>query len=87
MKVSGASQRQRLMRSYCIELKYEIIETGLLLQEVHTSRPSGFGLEGEGIALMAPVLWRISGLDRLDLNAHSEPSDGQLGKTEEAIGA
>jgi hypothetical protein len=74
------------MRSYCIELKYEIIETGLLLQEVHTSRPSGFGLEGEGIALMAPVLWRISGLDRLDLNAHSEPSDHSLERLKRPLG-
>jgi hypothetical protein len=38
-------------------------------------------------ALMAAVLLRVAGFDRLDGDAEAEPPDGKPGKIEEGVGA
>jgi len=51
----------------------ELIEALLLLQEVEGSRLSGFILERQVQAFMPTVLFRVSGLDALDVDAQAQP--------------
>ena len=63
----------------------EVVELGLLLQEVAAGRLGGLELQGQMHALMAAVLLRMAGLDALDFDAEPEPPDGELGEVEERI--
>ena len=74
------------MGSLEVELLDEVIEAGLLLEEVG---PCGFGgllFQGEVHALMPPVLLRVAGLDAFDLDTEPEPPDGELGEVVQGIG-
>src|SRR5262249_38994594 len=62
----------------------EVIEAGLLLEAIGARGPDGFFLEG---ALMAPVLLRAAWFDALDVDAETEPPDGELGEIEEGVWA
>ncbi|HVO02721.1 MAG TPA: hypothetical protein VMT54_11000 [Candidatus Cybelea sp.] len=75
------------MGPFGIELGHEVVEPGLLLQEVGTGGPGGFLLQGQMHALVPSVLLRVAGLDALDLDAAPEPPDRELGEVEEAVGA
>ena len=57
---------------------HELIEAGLLLQEVAGRRLSGFFLQGERHAFMAAILLRMARLDPLDANAEAKPPDGEF---------
>ncbi len=61
------------MRPFIVEAFDEVIELGLLLQEVAAGRLGGLELQGEMHALMASVLLRMAWLDALDLDAEPEP--------------
>src|SRR5262249_19165255 len=65
----------------------EVIEAGLLLEAIGARGPDGFFLEGEVHALMAPVLLRAAWFDALDVDAETEPPDGELGEIEEGVWA
>src|SRR6516164_5426196 len=54
----------------------EVIEPGLLLQEVFGGRFGSLQLQGQMHTLMSAVLLRMAGLDALDLDAEPEPPDG-----------
>jgi hypothetical protein len=57
----------------------EVIELGLLLQEVVAGRLGGLQLQGQMHALMAAVLLRVAGLDALDLDAEAERHENSGG--------
>lgn len=62
----------------------EVVEPGLLQQEVVRSRPRGLRLQGQVHTLVAAILLRVAGLDALDLDA--EPLDRQPAWAEQGIG-
>ena len=56
----------------------EVVELGLLLQEVAAGRLGGLHLQGQMHALVAAVLLRATWLDALDLDSEPEPPDREL---------
>ena len=54
----------------------EVIEAGLLLQEVAGGGFGGFLLQGQVHTLMAAVLFGMAGLDAFDLNTQAQPPHG-----------
>src|SRR5215469_9035500 len=56
----------------------EVVELGLLLQEVAAGRFGGLQLQGQMHALVAAVLLRATWLDALDLDSEPEPPDREL---------
>ena len=75
------------MRPLVVEALDEVIELGLLLQEVAAGRLGGFELQGQMHALMAAVLLRMAWFDALDLDAEPQPPDRELGEVEEGVRA
>ena len=73
------------MRTLIVKAFNEIIELGLLLQEVLAGRLGGLELERQMHAFVAAVLLRVAGLDALDLDAKAEPPNRELGEVEEGI--
>ena len=65
----------------------EVVELGLLLQEVAAGRLGGVELQGQMHAFMAAVLLRMAWLDALDLDAEPQPPHRELAAAEERIGA
>jgi hypothetical protein len=65
----------------------EVVELGLLLQEVAGGRFGGLRLERQMHALVAAVLLRMARLDAFDRNPEPEPPDREFGQVEERIGA
>ena len=63
----------RTMRSLIVVAVDEVIELGLLLQEVVASQLCGFRLQGRMHAFMAAILLRVAGLDALDRDAETQP--------------
>ena len=59
------------MRALVVVEVEEVVEPGLLLQEVLGGRLGGLFLQGQVHALMAAVLLRMAGLDALDVDAES----------------
>ena len=55
----------------------EVIEPGLLLQEVLRGWLGGLQLQSQMHALMAAVLLPVASLDPLDLDTEPEPPDRQ----------
>jgi len=55
----------------------EVLEFGLLLQEIATGRFGGGLFEGQMHALMPAVLLRVPWLDTLDLDAQAQPPHRQ----------
>jgi hypothetical protein len=64
----------------------EVVELGLLLQEVAAGRLGGLHLQGQMHALVAAVLLRTARFDAFDLDSEPEPPDGELGEIEERVG-
>src|SRR5208283_1976400 len=87
VEVGGAFHVGRFMWPFLIEFLHEIIESGLLLETVHSRRPGRLFLERKMHALMAAVLLGMTGLDALDGDAEPEPPDGELREVEERVGA
>jgi DNA-binding transcriptional LysR family regulator len=76
---------QRLMRALVVVGFNEVIELGLLLQEVFTGRLGGLQLQGQMHTLVPSVLLRIARFDALDRDAEPEPPDRKFGEVEEGI--
>ncbi len=57
------------MRAFVVVAVDEVVELGLLLQEVQGRRFGGFLLQGQVHALVAAVLLGMAGLDALDADA------------------
>ena len=57
--LSGALHGERLVRPLVVELFDEVVEPGLLLQQVGASRTGGLLLEGEVHALVPAVGVRV----------------------------
>src|ERR1700747_309064 len=74
------------MRPLIVVAIDEVIELGLLLQEVFSRRLGGLELQGQMHTLMPAVLLRMAGLDPLDLDAEPEPPDRQPAQSEQRIG-
>jgi hypothetical protein len=72
-----------LVGSLLVEGIDELIEAGLLLEEVFSSWLGGFLLESQMHALVAPVLLRVAGLDALDADPEAQPPDRKLRQSEE----
>ena len=77
---------ERLVRPLVVVAVDEVIEPGLLLQEVAAGRLGGFLLQRQMHALVAAVLLRVAGLDALDLDAEPQPPDRELAQAEEGVG-
>ena len=75
------------MRGLVVVAVDEVIELGLLLQEVAAGWLGGLELKGQMHALVAAVLLRATWLDALDLDTEPEPPHRQFGQVEERIRA
>jgi hypothetical protein len=64
---------QRRMWPLLVELFDEVVELGLLLQNVGASGTGGFLFEGEMHAFMTAILLRVAGLDAFEPNSQPEP--------------
>jgi hypothetical protein len=64
------------MRPLLVVAHDEVIEAGLLLQDI--GRLRGFFLQREMHPLVPPVLFRVARLNTLELNAQAEPPHGQF---------
>ena len=78
------------MRALVVKFLYEVIEGGLLLEDihawrargfflqcqVHTWRARGFFLQCQVHTLVASVLLGVAGLDALDIDTQAQPPDG-----------
>src|SRR5215217_1972010 len=73
------------MRALVVVALDEVIEFGLLLQEVFAGGLGSLELQRQMHAFMPAVLLWVARLDALDLDAESEPPDGELGQIEEGI--
>ncbi len=73
------------MGTLLIEDLDEVVEAGLLLQEVGGRRLGGFFLQGEMHAFMAAILLRMTGFDSLDANAEAKPPDGEFAEIEQSV--
>jgi hypothetical protein len=76
---------QSLVRALVIEDFHELIEAGLLLEEVAGGRLGGFFLQGEMHAFVAAILLRMAGLDAFNANAQAEPPDGELAQVKQGM--
>jgi len=65
---------ERPVRALEVAAVHEVIKSGLLLQEVSASGPSGFLLQRQVHALVATVLLGIGGLNALDADARAQPT-------------
>src|SRR5208283_6179544 len=74
------------MRTLVVEDFDELIEAGLLLQEVASGGLGGFFFQGEVHALMATVLLGLAGLDPFNANTQAEPPDRQLAQMKQGVG-
>jgi hypothetical protein len=65
----------------------EVIELGLLSEEVFGGRSGGLQLQSEVHALVTAVLLRVAWLDALELDAESQPPHRQTRQPIEGVGA
>jgi len=73
------------VRALEIEDFHELIEAGLLLEEVVSGRLGGFFLQGEMHAFVAAILLRMAGLDTFNANAQAEPPDRELAQVKQGM--
>src|ERR1700733_15829836 len=71
------------MGSLLVVLADELIELGLLLQEVLARRLGCFLLQSQMHALMPTVLLRITRPDAFDVDPQAQPPDGQFAQAKE----
>jgi hypothetical protein len=83
--LSRTHHLQSFVRALAIENFHEVIEAGLLLQEVGGRRFRGFFLQGEMHAFMASILLGMAGLDAFDADAQAQPPDGELTQVEQSM--
>ncbi|MGB9069909.1 MAG: hypothetical protein WCC21_15170 [Candidatus Acidiferrales bacterium] len=80
----GTLHVQRFVRAFVVEDLDEVIELGLLLQEIQTRWFSRFFFQGQMHALMTAVLLGMARLDPFD--AEPEPPDRQFGQITQGLG-
>src|ERR1700745_690973 len=76
---------KRLVWPFGVEFPDKVVETGLLLQAVHSGRSGCFFLQREMHALVAAVLLRVARPDALDGDAEPQPPHREFGEIEEAV--
>lgn len=69
----GALHIQSFMRTLLVEDLHELVEAGLLLEEVGGGRLGGLFFQGEMHAFVAAILLRMARLDALNGNAEAKP--------------
>ena len=74
------------MRTLLVEDLDELVEAGLLLEEVGGGRLGGFFFQGEMHAFMAAILLGMAGLDAFDADAQAKPPDGEFAEVEQSVG-
>jgi len=74
------------MRTLPVEDVHELVEAGLLLEEVGGGRFRGLLFPGEMHAFVAAILLRMARLDALNANAEAKPPDGKFAEVEQSIG-
>jgi hypothetical protein len=74
------------VRALLVEDLDEVVEAGLLLQEVAGRRLGGFFLQGEMHAFMTAILLGMAGLNAFDANAQAQPPDGEFAQVEQSVG-
>ena len=77
---------QSFMRTLLVEDVHELVEAGLLLEEVGGGRFRGLFFQGEMHAFVAAILLRMAGLDTLNANAEAKPPDGKFAEVEQSMG-
>jgi len=80
VELGRAFHAKGLVGALRMELLDEVIELGLLLEEVGAGGAGGLLLEGERHAFMTAVLLRMASLDALDADTQSQPPDGEPGE-------
>ena len=75
------------MRPFVVVAIEEMVELRLLLQEVLRRRPGGFFLQRQMHALVAAILLGMTGLDTLDVDAESQPPNGQFAQAVQRVRA
>src|SRR5262245_28847200 len=83
--LAGKLHPQSLMRPTLVENLQELIELGLLLENILAGRFGRFFLERQMHAFMAAVLLWMARPDPLDLDPQPQPPDRQLTEIEEGI--
>jgi len=73
------------MRTLLVEDLHELVEAGLLLEEVGGGRFGGFFFQGEMHAFVAAILLRMARLDALNANAEAKPPDGKFAEVEQSM--
>ena len=73
------------MGPFLVEALDEVIEAGLLSQEVGGRGLGGFGLEGQMHPLVAAVLFGMPGLDALNVDPEAQPPHGEPAQPVESI--
>ena len=81
----GTLHIQSFMRTLLVEDQHELVEAGLLLQEVGGGRLSGFFFQGEMHAFVASILLRMASFDPFDTNAEAQPPDGKFAEVEQSM--
>ena len=82
----GTLHIQSFMRALLVEDVHELVEAGLLLEEVGGGRFRGLFFQGEMHAFVAAILLRMARLDALNANAEAKPPDGKFAEVEQSIG-
>ena len=72
---------QRFVRAFVVEDLDELVEAGLLLQEIWSRRFGGFFFQGQMHALMTAILLRMARLDAFDADAEAQPPHGELAQS------
>jgi hypothetical protein len=73
------------MRTLLVEDLHELVEAGLLLEEVG-GRFRGLFFQGEMHAFVAAILLRMARLDALNAKAEAKPPNGKFAEVEQSIG-
>ena len=73
------------MWALVVEDLNELVEAGLLLQEVGGRRLGGFFLQGEMHALVTTILLGSTGFNALDANAEAKPPDRKFAQVEQSV--
>ena len=76
---------QGFMRPALVEFFSELIEALLLLQKIRSSGPCRLHFQRTVHALVTAVLFRMTRLDSLELDAKPEPQDREFRETGKAL--
>ena len=77
-----AFHAQSYVRTLVVEDRNEVIEAGLLLQEVGGGRFGGFFFQSEMHAFVTAILLGMAGLDSFDADPQAQPPNGEFAEVE-----